>query len=207
MLTSDSMEERGHLMTRKKPLNRAELDEKLQALPSHVVGELLGGELFVSPRPASPHSAASFALGIELGGPFQRGRGGPGGWWFFTEPELHLDQDILVPDLAAWRRSRMPVRPSVAHFTLAPDWVCEVLSPSTARIDRTIKKQLYARAGVSFLWLVDPVLRVLEVLQLHEGQWLEQGSWSGNARVSAAPFEVLELELEALWFSESPEPG
>ena len=99
------------------------------------------------------------------------------------------------------------LRPSVAHFTLAPDWVCEVLSPSTARIDRTIKKQLYARAGVSFLWLVDPVLRVLEVLQLHEGQWLEQGSWSGNARVSAAPFEVLELELEALGFSESPEPG
>lgn len=199
MLGSDVMEARGRVMTKA-------LYEALRALPSHVVGEIIGGQLLVSPRPASPHSAASIALSGELVGPFQRGRGGPGGGWFFTEPELHLDQDVLVPDLAAWRRSRMPVRPSVPYFTLAPDWVCEVLSPSTARVDRTLKKQLYARAGISFLWLVDPVLRVLEVLQLQEGQWLERGSWSGNVRVTAEPFEALELELEALWFSESPEP-
>ena len=194
-------------MTEKQPPEREELYETLRALPSHVVGEILGGKLFASPRPASPHSAASLALGAELIGPFQRKRGGPGGWWFFNEPELHCDQDVLVPDLAGWRRSRMPVRVPVPFFTLAPDWVCEVLSPSTARIDRTLKKQLYARAGVSFLWLVDPVLRVLEVLELHEGQWLERGSWSGRARVSAEPFAALELELEALWFSESPEPS
>ncbi|ATB28570.1 Uma2 family endonuclease [Melittangium boletus] len=180
---------------------------RLEALPPHVVGEILGGQLIVSPRPASPHSAASFALSVELGGPFQKGRDGPGGWWYFTEPELHLGPDVLVPDLAGWRRSRMPVRVPVPHFTLAPDWVCEVLSPSTARIDRTLKKQRYAREGVEYVWLVDPMLRTLEVLRWHEGQWLERGAWSGHERVRAEPFEALELPLEALGFSESSEPG
>ncbi|MFE8602329.1 Uma2 family endonuclease [Archangium violaceum] len=191
----------------KQPPHREATYEELIALPAHVVGELLEGELVASPRPASPHSAASFALAMELGGPFQRGRGGPGGWWFFNEPELHFGKNVLVPDLAGWRHSRMPVRSDTPHFTLAPDWVCEVLSPSTARIDRTVKKRIYARHGVEYVWLVDPVLRILEVLQRHEGRWLEKGSWSGNARVRAEPFEALELELEALWFSESPEPG
>ena len=181
--------------------------EELIALPRHVVGELLDGRLFVSPRPPSPQSAAKVALAGELGGPFQRGRGGPGGWWFFNEPELHFGKDVLVPDLAGWRRSRMPVRSNAPFITLAPDWVCEVLSPSTARIDRTLKKEIYAREGIEYVWLVDPVLRILEVLRLHGGQWLEKGSWSGNARIRAEPFEALELELEALWFSESPEPG
>jgi Uma2 family endonuclease len=191
----------------KQPPHREVTYEDLVALPTHVVGEILEGELVASPRPASPHSAASFALAMELGGPFQRGRGGPGGWWFFTEPELHFGKNVLVPDLAGWRHSRMPVRSAVPNFTLAPDWVCEVLSPSTARIDRTVKKRIYARQGVEYVWLVDPVLRILEVLQRHEGRWLERGSWSGSARVRAEPFEALELELEALWFSESPEPG
>jgi Uma2 family endonuclease len=181
--------------------------EELVALPPHMVGEILGGKLFASPRPATPHSAASFALSGQLFDPFQRGRGGPGGWWFYFEPELHFGKDVLVPDLAGWRHSRMPVRANAPSLTLAPDWVCEVLSPSTARIDRTLKKQIYAREGVEFIWLVDPVLRTLEVLRLHAGQWLERGSWSGDSRVRAEPFEALELELNALWFSESPEPG
>ncbi|QRO02432.1 Uma2 family endonuclease [Archangium violaceum] len=198
---------RAGMTEEKKPPHREATYEELAALPPHQVGEILGGKLFASPRPASPHSAASLALGAELVGPFQRGRGGPGGWWFFNEPELHFGKDVLVPDLAGWRRSRMPVRSNVPSFTLAPDWVCEVLSPSTARIDRTLKKQIYAQQGVEYVWLVDPVLRILEVLRLHEGQWLERGSSSGDARVRAEPFEAIELELEALWFSESPEPG
>jgi Uma2 family endonuclease len=191
----------------KQPPHREAIYEELVALPPHLVGEILGGKLFASPRPASPHSAASLALGGELISPFQRGRGGPGGWWFFNEPELHFGKDVLVPDLAGWRRSRMPVRSDVPHFSLAPDWVCEVLSPSTARIDRTLKKQIYAREGVAYLWLLDPVLRILEVLRLQERQWVDNGSWSGNVRVRAEPFEALELELDALWFSEAPEPG
>jgi len=200
---------RGHTpMTEETPPGPDEaLYGRLEALPPHQVGEIVGGRLIVSPRPASPHAAASFALSVELGGPFQKGREGPGGWWFFTEPELHLGADVLVPDLAGWRRSRMPVREPVPHFTQAPDWVCEVLSPSTARLDRTLKKQCYAREGVEYVWLVDPVLRTLEVLRLQQGQWLERGAWSGGARVRAEPFDALELCLDALWLSESSEPG
>ncbi|MBM7113595.1 Uma2 family endonuclease [Archangium primigenium] len=179
---------------------------RLEALPPHVVGEILAGQLIVSPRPASPHSAANFALAGALGGPFQRDRPGPEGWWFFAEPELRLGPDVVVPDLAGWRRSRMPVRRPVPNFTLAPDWVCEVLSPSTARIDRTLKKRFYAREGVEYVWLVDPVARTLEVLRRHEDPWLERGAWSGDARVRAEPFDALELELKRFWFSESPEP-
>jgi Uma2 family endonuclease len=209
MLSPESMDWRGfaEMTEEKQPPHREATYAELVALPPHMVGEILGGKLFASPRPATAHSAASFALATELGSPFQRSRGGPGGWWFFNEPELHFGKDVLVPDLAGWRRARMPVRSNEPFITLAPDWVCEVLSPSTARIDRTLKKEIYAREGVEYVWLVDPVLRILEVLRLHGGQWLEKGSWSGNARVRAEPFEALELELEALWFSESPEPG
>jgi Uma2 family endonuclease len=192
----------------KQPPDREATYEDLVALPSHLVGEILGGKLVASPWPGSAQSAAKIALVGQLGGPFQRGREGPGGWWFFNGLELHFGKDVLVPDIAGWRRSRMPVRPNAPYFTLAPDWVCEVLSPSTARIDRTVKKQIYAREGVEHLWLVDPVLRILEVLRLHGGEWLERGSWSGNAHVRAEPFEALELALKDLWFSESPEePG
>lgn len=116
----------------------------LEALPEHVVGELIAGELHVSPRPASPHTVAASVLGFELGGPFHLGRGGPGGWVLLDMPELHLGQDVLVPDLAGWRRERMPRPPRTAAFTLAPDWVCEVLSPSTARLDRALKLPVYS---------------------------------------------------------------
>jgi Uma2 family endonuclease len=113
---------------------------------------------------------------------------------------------VLVPDIAGWRKARMPVRPHAAFFTLAPDWVCEVLSPSTAALDRVRKKHIYAREGVEYVWLLDPLARTLEVFQLRDGQWLEKGSWSGDERVRAEPFEALELELSALWLSESPLP-
>src|SRR5512142_1994617 len=117
--------------------------EDILRLPSHVVGEIVDGELVVSPRPGPRHALAASSLGIEIGGPFGRGRGGPGGWIILDEPELHLGQQVLVPDLAAWRRERMPSLPDTAWFTLAPDWVCEVLSPSTAIVDRTGKQEAY----------------------------------------------------------------
>ena len=190
-----------------KPLKKQEATyEDLAALPREQVGQLVAGELIASPRPASEHSAASSALGGELFGPFQRGRGGPGGWWLFDELEMHLGRDVLVPDIAGWRKARMPVRPHAAFFTLAPDWVCEVLSPSTAALDRVRKKHIYAREGVEYVWLLDPLARTLEVFQLRDGQWLEKGSWSGDERVRAEPFEALELELSALWLSEPPLP-
>ena len=181
----------------------------LEALPSNVVGEILDGELFASPRPASPHAlAASMALS-DLGSPFNRGGGGPtnpGGWWILIEPELHLDEDVVVPDLAGWRRERMPVMPNVAGFTLAPDWVCEVQSPSTARIDRVQKRTIYARSGVASLWMIDPLARTLEVQALQDGRWVLVGAYADTARVRAVPFEALEIDLANWWLPQAPSP-
>ncbi|HUO85094.1 MAG TPA: Uma2 family endonuclease [Thermoanaerobaculia bacterium] len=176
--------------------------EDLLRLPDHLVGEIVGGELHVSPRPAAAHARASSVLGTEVTGPFDRGRGGPGGWWILDEPELHLQSDVLVPDLAGWRRKRMPRIPDVAHFDLAPDWVCEVVSPRTARLDRTRKVPAYARSGVSFLWLVDPAAKTLEVFRLREGAWQLEATHGGSEAVRAIPFDAIELDLAALWLEE-----
>src|SRR5438876_12320875 len=139
-----------------KPKRHASYDD-LCRLPEHLVGEIIDGELIVTPRPALPHAAASSALGAELWGPFNRppGSGGPGGWWILDEPELHFGQDVLVPDLAGWRRERLPKLGRGVGIELPPDWVCEVVSPSTARIDRTRKMAIYAKVGVPHLWIVD----------------------------------------------------
>ncbi|KFA91986.1 Uma2 family endonuclease [Archangium violaceum] len=178
---------------------RDELYAELEKLPPNVVGEIVGGELYASPRPASPHARAASRLGGELMGPFDRGRGGPGGWVILDEPELHLGEDVLVPDLAGWRRERMPEMPHTVGFTLAPDWACEVLSPSTARLDRARKMVVYAREGVRHFWLVDPLLQTLEVYRLENGRWSLLGTHAGGVTVHAEPFEALALELGALW--------
>ncbi|QRK09144.1 Uma2 family endonuclease [Archangium violaceum] len=171
----------------------------LEALPEGVVGELIGGELHVSPRPAGPHTVAASVLGIELGGAFHRGRGGPGGWVILDEPELHLGEDVLVPALAGWRRERMPRVPRTPAFTLAPDWVCEVLSPSTATLDQKDKLPVYAREGVRHVWLLEPEKRELEVFQLEGVRYSLLSTHTGTARVRAEPFQAVELELAALW--------
>jgi Uma2 family endonuclease len=169
------------------------------AAPAHKVAEILGGELYLSPRPASPHAAAASALGEELGPPFKRGKNGPGGWLLLDEPELHLGDDIIVPDLGGWRRERLPHVGSEAFITITPDWICEVLSPSTERLDRARKLPIYAREGVRFAWLVNPLLRTLEVLQLEGARWLTLGVHEDDARVRAVPFDAIELELGVLW--------
>ncbi|HEX8434390.1 Uma2 family endonuclease [Archangium sp.] len=179
----------------RKPATYADLE----ALPEHVVGEIVAGELHVSPRPAGPHTVAASVLAFELGGPFHRGRGGPGGWVLLIEPELHLGQDVLVPDLAGWRRERMPRVPRTPAFTLAPDWVCEVRSPSTARWDREAKLPVYAREGVRHVWFLDPEARTLEVFRLDGARYSPRATHTGTGRVRAEPFESLELELAALW--------
>ena len=176
----------------------------LEALPVPLVGEIVEGELFASPRPASRHALAAAALGGELYGPFQRGTGGPGGWLILDEPELHFGEDVLVPDLAGWRRERMPEVPDVAFFTLAPDWVCEVLSPSTARLDRARKLPAYARAGVAHAWYLDPIARTLEAFQLREGRWSLAATHGGDVTVQVEPFDALPLELSALWAGPTP---
>jgi Uma2 family endonuclease len=171
----------------------------LQSVPDHLVAEILAGERMTSPRPAIPHANAASLLGIELGGPFRLGRGGPGGGILLDRPAVHLGDDALVPDLAGWRRARMPEVPATAAIDLAPDWVCEVLSPSTVRIDRVLKMPIYARAGVTHLWLLDPLAQTLEVFRLDGGRWVLLATYGGDARVRAEPFDALELDLAVLW--------
>lgn len=178
--------------------------DDLIALPENVVGEIVDGELFASPRPAVPHSVAGSALGADLLSFFQRGRGGPGGWWILDEPELHLGASVVVPDLAGWRRERMPSPPRTPAIELAPDWVCEILSPATARLDRQRKRPLYARAGVTHLWFLDPIERTLEVFRRQGEAWLLIASHGDDDVVRAEPFDAVELELLPLWGEEAP---
>ncbi len=166
------------------------------------MAEIINGELVLSPRPAGPHSAAASAIGEELGPPFKRGRGGPGGWIILYEPEVHLGDDVLVPDLGGWRRTTMDSIANEPYFTVRPDWVCEVLSPSTERFDRGEKMALYARAGTQHAWLVNPLQRTLEVLRLsaeRPHEWLSLGVFRDAARIRAQPFEAIELDLAILW--------
>jgi Uma2 family endonuclease len=182
-----------------RPLKKDATYADLCAVPENFVAEILGGELYASPRPAPRHSVAASVLGGMLMGPFHLGQNGPGGWWLIDEPELHFDADVLVPDIAGWRRERMPAVPSAAYFTLAPDWVCEVLSPSTERIDRQKKLAVYAREGVRHAWLVNPLLHTLEVLRLESERWSWVAVHDGNTAVRAEPFDAVELPLGALW--------
>jgi Uma2 family endonuclease len=182
-------------------LKRATYEDVLTA-PENKVAEILDGELFLSPRPAPRHSLASSRLGGALM-PFDDGRGGPGGWWILDEPELHLGEQIVVPDLAGWTRERLTSLPEEAFFSLAPDWVCEVLSPSTESIDRRRKLPIYAEAGVAHAWLVKPAERMLEVLRLRDGAWTIVGVCGDTDIVRVEPFGAIELELGRLW-GESP---
>jgi len=168
-------------------------------LPENIVGEIINGQLETHPRPSPKHAVASSSIGAELVSPFQKGRGGPGGWWIIDEPECHLSTHVLVPDLAGWRRPRMPTLPEAAWFDVVPDWICEILSPSTARLDRIIKMPLYAQLGVVHLWLIDPILQTLEAYQLHDSHWLLIGTFANDQAVSIAPFAEHTFSLSDLW--------
>ena len=180
------------------PRPRATYQDVLDA-PPHRVAEVVDGVLHTSPRPALPHARASSSLGFKIGGPFDYDAGGPGGWWIIDEPELHLGEDILVPDLAGWRRERMPDFPDAAYSTLPPDWVCEVLSPSTRKLDLHAKRPVYAREGVAHLWLVDPVDRTLEAFELRDGEWVLIGTAKDDDPVQVRPFEAVSFSLGDLW--------
>jgi Uma2 family endonuclease len=181
------------------PARRKVTYDDLLQVPEHLVAEIINGRLETHPRPKPRHTLASSSLGDELVGPFGKGRGGPGGWWIFDEPELHLNEDVLVPDLAGWRRERMNSLPDTAWFDVAPDWVCEVLSSNTARMDRVEKLPKYAAAGVNHAWLVDPDIRTLEAFENRDGKWLLLAAFENKDRVRIAPFEAIEIELGVLW--------
>lgn len=182
-----------------EPAARLARYDDLLALPENRVGEIVHGTLYSSPRPAPRHARASSSIGVSVGGSYDHGTGGPGGWWILDEPECHLGPHVLVPDLAGWRRERLPSLPDTAWFEQAPDWVCEVLSPSTARLDRVQKMPVYAAAGVAHLWLVDPDLRTLEAYAREGERWLLLGSYADTDAVSVAPFDAVALDLSLLW--------
>jgi Uma2 family endonuclease len=172
------------------------------ALPDHVVGQIVEGELYVAPRPASRHARASTKIVAALGS-FDSDGGGPndpGGWWLAFEPELHLGRNVLVPDIAGWRRERLPDWPDVAYFTLAPDWVCEIVSPRSASMDRVKKMRLYGEAGVTWMWLVDPVEQFVESYVREGERWVQAGAWDGAEEAARIPpFDAVAIELPRWW--------
>ena len=186
-------------MPRVPPFDRPATYDDLAKLPDTLVAEIVNGELHASPRPAPLHTRAGSSLGGLLVGPFDHGRGGPGGWWILLEPELHLADDVLVPDWAGWRRGRMPHLPKSAYFPLAPYWISELLSTSTTRLDRTQKLAIYAREGVGHAWLVYHGAGTLEVLRLENRRWTILATHAGSEMVRAEPFSEVEIELQALW--------
>jgi len=189
-----------------KPKPRLATYADLKALPQHVVGEIIYGVLYAQPRPAPRHAIAASELGYEVTGPFGRGRGGPGGWIFAVEPELHFGPHVVVPDLAGWHKERLTPFPTAAYIETPPDWLCELLSPSTQGVDRTDKLAIYAEFGVSHCWYVDPAARTLEVLALTGGKWLLAAAFKNDDPVTAPPFEVHTFPLDVLWVDE-PDQG
>lgn len=184
-----------------EPVRRKATYDDLVTVPPHLIAEIVAGQLHTTPRPAAPHARASSAVGQDLG-PFDRrpgGPGGPGGWWILDEPEIHLGEDVLVPDVAGWRHERMPAIPNVAFFELAPDWVCEVVSPTTGRLDRIGKMPIYARERVSHLWLIDPASLTLEVYRLEDARWVVAQTLGGDDIVRAEPFSEIEIDLSRWW--------
>lgn len=186
----------------------------LEAVPEHLVAEIIDGALVTHPRPSPRHGGTASALNVRLGTHFQFGGGsGPGGWVFFVEPEVKFRRDILVPDIAGWRRERLTTYPERNYFELAPDWVCEVLSGSTETRDRTVKMRIYAEAGIPHMWIVDPRLQILEAFQLADARWTKLGAWMSDDEVCVPPFDAISFSLADLWpldkplgFNEDPMP-
>jgi Uma2 family endonuclease len=183
------------------PRRRATYDDLLK-IPDTKVAEIIDGELIVSPRPAFPHAHAGSVMGGDLINAFHRSSHdpkGPGGWWLLDEPELHFGADVIVPDQAGWRRDKVPHLPNVAAYDQAPDWVCEVISPSTGAIDRGRKMRIYARERIGHLWIVDPLLRTIEVYRLDGEHWLVVHTFSGAEPARIEPFDAVELEIGRWW--------
>lgn len=179
-----------------EPVRRPATWADLERLPEDVRAEILAGEILIKPRPQPSHSHAHGALLGSVMGPFSTDPGGPGGWWILLEPDVRLGpHEIVEPDIAGWRKEKVPVFFDRQPIEIAPDWSCEILSPSTARFDRAHKSELYLKSGVGHYWLVDVEARVLEAYEARGGQWLRLGAWSDGDRQRIAPFEAIESDV------------
>jgi Uma2 family endonuclease len=183
-----------------EPARKRAMYEDLYLVPENMTGEIINGELIVTPRPSRKHVYTTSALDKKIGSPFQFGEGGgPGGWIILVEPEIGLGEHTLVPDLGGWREERYPQEEPHNWISVPPNWICEVISPSTRRIDKMEKMPIYAQYGVPFCWLVDPVDKTLDVFRLKTGEWVVAGLYVGDARVRAEPFSDIEINLSDLW--------
>lgn len=176
----------------------------IEAAPSHLVAEIIDGTLYTHPRPSPRHGATAAALGARLGDRFQFGNDGPGGWVFVVEPEIKFGDNLLVPDIAGWRRERLKAYPKKNYFTTTPDWLCEILSGSTEKRDRTLKMRVYAGAGVPHMWLIDPRLQILEAYEIQDRRWMKIGDWNSDDAVRAPPFDAISFSLADLWPLDPP---
>ena len=187
-----------------RKLGRPATYADLQALPEGVKGEIIDGELFVQPRPRAAHARAEITIASDVHGPYDRGRGGPGGWWILPEPGIELPRSPeFSPDVAGWRRERLPALPRETSIQVVPDWICEILSPTTRAYDHVKKRPFYAQIGVPWLWYVDVEARTVTVSRLVEGAWLEVAVHGGDEQVRLDPFKEAPLDL-ALWWPDSP---
>lgn len=183
-----------------EPARKKASYDDLYGLPESVTGQIIDGELVVTPRPSARHSHAAFAMGGEVAAPYRFGRGGgPGGWIILYEQEIMLGEHLLVPDFSGWRKERFPGVPQENWISVAPDWVCEILSPGTAQVDRVRKMPVYARYEVPYLWLIDPTAQTLEAYRLESGKWLLLGAFAEKDMVRAEPFQAIEMDLGNFW--------
>jgi Uma2 family endonuclease len=183
-----------------EPAKKPAVYEDLFGIPERMTGEIIDGDLIVTPRPSRKHVFAATALGTKVAGPYQFGEGGgPGDWLLLIEPEIKLGEDILVPDLAGWRRERFPAEEETNWISVAPDWVCEVLSPRTLRVDKIKKMPIYGEYEVQHLWLIDPNAKTLDVFRLESGKWMVAGLYAEDDKVRVEPFQEIEIDLRNLW--------
>lgn len=182
-----------------EPARKKATYEDLYGVPENMIGEIINGELIATPRPSPRHSQFISTLGEEIGPPYRRGRGGPGGWVFLIEVEIKLGGQLVVPDMAGWKRERFPQGLETNWIAVTPDWVCEVISPSTAIRDRTVKKAIYEEHGVGYLWLVDPLNMTLEIFRLEARRWAPAGVFGGARKARLEPFQEIEIDLDELW--------
>jgi Uma2 family endonuclease len=182
-----------------EPAKKRATYDDLYGIPENMTGEIIGGELIVTPRPSRSHGYTAYSLGGRLT-PYHFGEGrGPGGWIILMEPEIKLGQDTLVPDLAGWKEERFPETEDHNWISVPPDWICEVLSPGTVHKDRVRKMPIYAGHGVQHLWLINPRDRTLDVFRLESGRWVVLGVYAEDDNVRAEPFQEVEIALASLW--------
>lgn len=176
----------------------------LTAVPEHFVPEVIDGTLETHPRPRPQHALAASDLNAVLGPPFRQGRGGPGGWLSMVEPELHLGPQVVVPNLAGWRHPGIPSKPEAAFIGIPPDWVCQILSPSTMRLDRDPERRIYAEAGIGHLWLLDPGEGFLEGFGFADGRWVVLATIQHGETMALPPFDAVPFPLDDLFPFDDP---